>query len=76
MTTEVKATISVKELSVILGCSLRHTYKMCYEHKIPSAQQLGHKWIATRVTVMRWLENDNHSSDSEYQLLIHGGKSR
>jgi len=71
-----RATFTVKELSVILGCSIRHTYKLCYEGTIPTSRQLGHKWVATRVTVMKWLESDDHISDSEYQSLIHGGKSK
>jgi excisionase family DNA binding protein len=68
----------VKETAVMLGCSIRHTYKMLYEHQIPGFQ-LGTKWIIYEERLHQWLMESAATPpilDPEFQSLIHLGKSR
>jgi len=70
--------VTVKETAVMLGCSIRHIYKMLYEHKIPGFQ-LGTKWIIYEELLHQWLIESSTAppiSDPEFQSLIRGGKSR
>jgi len=74
-----KLTVSVQELSMMLGCSIRHTYKMLYEHELPFAKQLGSKWIISKDAVIRWLnepQTEIHIRDTEYNQLFQGRKEK
>ncbi len=51
----VRATLTVKETSELLGISENQTYEYLIQGKLP-AQRLGKKWIISRDRIMKWLD--------------------
>ena len=75
VTGEMKATLNVKEVAELLGVHTNTVYTYLASKQIP-AIRLGRRWLISRNAVMKWLESDDRISDSEFQSLIHGGKSK